>query len=677
MKNIPRTLLVSVLVLLCSVFLTPPAQGETPSGALEALRLFDRRKTREQLVSDYYAPVNDNAEKGPASLPLRVCSFVEPETASHLYLLVRFNEDSGDCYDALNNRYVFSLSQNPNSVFYDAHRMSEDYFLPGSLLKRIEINYPDNAKLAWLARNWFFELSIPSFPRKYAPPSAGEKRKPPVFPEAMNRLLDPREQSLIARIFSQEDIDRYLAAVCANPSFEGDAEKAVLEFTMALKEFLSNISPNALGPYSTEIPFIKEHFDLILLGDSGPEPAAQRPEPPRMDDTDLNILREMYETAFAQENRFPRVQTGGAVSAALPAGPAADQALPAGLSLPDGKKDHTASSFEGLLECIAKAKSGDTIWLTNDIPVRDTLNIEKKKLTIRSLEGSLFTLQKRLECRSFICLGKGAALSLRDVALDGGLFMTGAYNEIYCDKASLTLAQGSRIRNFIANQLISVHDGSITLDGGIIKDNRILWGALLKVSGKKGKCVIADGEICFNELDTYNNFSNAIISLETGTCLVEGGAIHHNIGGSAPIYGGQDAAVKMTGGDIYRNAAKDAGALLYTGQQLTITGGSIRENHAFSGALCLSSSTNNKATKASVSGGEIVNNYSSHYYDGITLVAFDTAVTLDIKGGCVQAAYQGSALFLQYKKAKAVVTKGEVIGVVVTLDGAVFTDKRK
>lgn len=340
------------------------------------------------------------------------------------------------------------------------------------------------------------------------------------------------------------------------------------------------------------------------------------------------------------------------------------------------------STFAELQEAIQKTKNGGVIHLAQDITLYHPLFISKKKLTLRSVDGATYSLTRGYELYnpSFI-LQKGASLTLENVVLDGGTtkarVQLGTFF-LYVEDSSLTLGPGSVVRNFYGFNVISAPGGSVTLNGGIIEKNQTM-SHTINIFGK-GKFVLRSGEIRYNQTEAAD-VAATIMVYKPATFLMEGGAVHHNAAYQAVIDIRDGTTGKITGGDIYRNTTGNAGAINISGGKLTISGGSIRENYGDRRGVIALEPYIKQNVQLTITGGEVLSNLSRLSCDGIyarTESENKSKIKIEVKGGTVQAAFFGYALFLTGANNQALIAKGvNLIGEITSEDGAKVIDQRK
>lgn len=355
-------------------------------------------------------------------------------------------------------------------------------------------------------------------------------------------------------------------------------------------------------------------------------------------------------------------------------------------SFPALAGEHTAATFTELEDSLSRAKSGDVIVLTGDITLHTGLLLNKKKVTLRSAEGSAYTLTRAFGHKgTLLALLDGATLTLENVILDSGTTSERWYQEddlVYIKKSSLILGSGSVIQNYYGKGLIWVAGGNLTIDGGVIQDN-VSEADLITMFGNSGKLVIKAGEIRSNQV--FGSMVEGILRLSGGSFMMDGGAIHHNsVSRGAPIYL-QDGKAQIIGGDIYRNTGY-VGAIYCGIKELTISGGTIRENYGVStGAIDVVPDISGNV-KVKMTGGEIANNMGGT--DGVRILIQEGTIvgsgkvthgkaSFELNGGSIRAAQGGIVLYIEGPGAQATLTKGETLGRLFTTDGGKITDRRK
>lgn len=348
---------------------------------------------------------------------------------------------------------------------------------------------------------------------------------------------------------------------------------------------------------------------------------------------------------------------------------------------------YTATTFAELENSLTLAKSGDVIVLSGDITLHTGLIVSKKKITLRSAEGSVYSMTRAFGHKgTLLALLDGATLTLENVVLDSGTTSERWYQDedlIYVGKSSLILGSGSVIQNYYGKGLIWVLGGNLTLDGGVIQDN-VSEADLITMFGKSGKLVIKAGEIRNNQV--FDAGVRGILRLSGGSFLMEGGAIHHNsVSRGSPIYL-QDinGKAQIKGGDIFRNVGA-VGAIYSQAKELTISGGTILENYGEStGAIELDPSTTGNV-KIKMTGGEIANNLgdidgvcvkSNEWRDGSKKVTH-TKGSFELSGGSLRSAQYGTALYVEGPGAQATLIKGEILGALRASDDGKIVDKIK
>ena len=292
------------------------------------------------------------------------------------------------------------------------------------------------------------------------------------------------------------------------------------------------------------------------------------------------------------------------------------------------------SGYGSLAEAIANAPDGSTVQLCKNVTVTQAIEISGKKLTLdggghRMDRGSGYS-------NEFIALRSSAALTVKNITLDGGANWTGAVDDILKrgttnsgmkagrpliltrTQAQLTLGSGAVLQNndnqanaystkvdsiVPAGGAVQISNGNLALNGGEIRNcNAAMFGGAAhirdastftaKAGAVSGNQAGTLGAICLDHsaksIIEGGEFSNnksgnngGVFWLNMGTLSITGGTFENNSTAGKGGVAYQDkasASVSLKGGVFRNNRAKGDGGVLYTPNGLSISGGSYEGN---------------------------------------------------------------------------------------------------
>ena len=297
-----------------------------------------------------------------------------------------------------------------------------------------------------------------------------------------------------------------------------------------------------------------------------------------------------------------------------------------------------------IADALARLAGGDgVICLTQDVTVDTTVAVTGGNVTIRSQEGSAFTIRTSGSSENMFALTGGAALTLENVKVDASANTLGR-TVTASEDATLTLDEGAELTGNTAFGAVYLDGAAIEISGGTITGNsagkneatllqktygtaarfiynaenagnQSLGGAVLMVNGStltmtageisSNSAVCGGGVYAFDSAVSINGGALSYNIADTDTAdQAYGGALHVDgptstvqIGGSAQITGntaqrggaigfGIDAdavALNITGGSFTGNTAKTYGSIAFISSMNTsidISGAEFRENSA-------------------------------------------------------------------------------------------------
>ena len=124
-----------------------------------------------------------------------------------------------------------------------------------------------------------------------------------------------------------------------------------------------------------------------------------------------------------------------------------------------------------LNDAIDSAESGATVYITSDIEVTETIEINKKVLTLASCEGECFKLIRTsgLNGNVLKVSGSGCDVTIENLAIDGNI-AAGKYSDrlvAVADYAKLSMKEGSSVANGLGcgielygQSVLNMYDGS-------------------------------------------------------------------------------------------------------------------------------------------------------------------------------------------------------------------------
>ncbi len=311
----------------------------------------------------------------------------------------------------------------------------------------------------------------------------------------------------------------------------------------------------------------------------------------------------------------------------------------------------TASSADALVSAFAAAADGDTIVLSADITLAQTISVTKKVTlsagghTITrdaSFAGSLFTVTGELTLQDVTLNGNRTSTAVANLASElvrvnggkvnlksGTLLTTNRANAVstaggvWLEGGELNMYAGATIKemhqhnnsgsNDIFGIAVNVNSGTFNMYGGTISHNDGKVGAVGVVNGIFN---FYDGEISNNIANASGNGGGGVYN--AGTFNMYGGTISGNLtwirGGGVTNVG----TFNLEDGTITNNsAARDGadncnGAGIYTTGTFNMSGGTVSNNNAqnSAGGIMVESGT------ATMSGGSVVSNSTSTYSGG-------------------------------------------------------------
>ncbi|MCD8036510.1 MAG: right-handed parallel beta-helix repeat-containing protein [Clostridiales bacterium] len=241
--------------------------------------------------------------------------------------------------------------------------------------------------------------------------------------------------------------------------------------------------------------------------------------------------------------------------------------------------DADVSTEQELLDAIDTAEDEDTITLSNDIDLSETLTIDADKNITIDLAGHAIT---------------GAGDS-RVITVDGELTLE--------DSGSTGTITGGSASNGGGVYVT----GTFTMNGGTITGNTAIYGGGVYVYGSDAVFNMNGGIITNNTAeDTEKTTNGGGIYINKGTVIMTDGEISENTADSgAGVCIGSGATFTMSGGSIESNTATTGGAVLVIGT-FEMSGGTITGNEA---ANCGGVYINNGTFD--LNGGEISGNIST------------------------------------------------------------------
>ncbi|QQO10279.1 hypothetical protein [Breznakiella homolactica] len=268
-------------------------------------------------------------------------------------------------------------------------------------------------------------------------------------------------------------------------------------------------------------------------------------------------------------------------------------------------------SLSQLKGAISDAKSGDTLYIGNDIEIDVPLEI-LKNLTFSSL-GDYTLSRGSAHSNELFQIGSNTvtfkAEGANTLTLDGTnpnpgtqkpLITVNPAGVLILDKGSVL--QNNENRGSINNGgAVFCKDGTVVVSGGIIRDNRDLTkgmgGGLYLVNSD---FTMTAGEIYGNTASNGGSGSGGGICIENNTSAgavrtvtVSGGSIYNNetSGGGGGLYylgnsvGSSENKMILSGGLIYGNFAStgQGGGLCIVNADFTMSGGAVYRNEALLG----------------------------------------------------------------------------------------------
>ena len=295
----------------------------------------------------------------------------------------------------------------------------------------------------------------------------------------------------------------------------------------------------------------------------------------------------------------------------------------------------TAKPYATLLKAHSMATKTATINVMNGSTISLTSAFKpssSKNLTIQSY-GTTSTIKKGAALSDYLFVINNGSITFSNIVLDGNNVSDIKGGVYVADGATLTINSGTTIKNFnaTASEGAGVHNrGTFIMNSGTITNNTT------KVTTYNGGGVFNIKNMTINSGNISSNSSKqggGIINY--GTLNIKNGNIYSNsandIGGGICNY----KVLNISGGDIYSNkASNNSGGGLYGGSesQITITGGTIRNNSAkWGGGISAWASTGYSSTIV-LNGGGIKNNTATASDGGLSI---SSSATYTYKSGTV------------------------------------------